>query len=252
MKPQNKQKLKQWLKKKISFRFHMFLVMLSTIFLGISSNFVMYRILGLDHPALRYPLAVIISYGWFLLFIRYYIKIILYDLQQDDSNSSDLIDVVDVLDIPVPMTEEVLVAEPIYLPNRGGEFSGGGASGKWGESSDSGILSAVDVDEGVIVVVIVGAILAAVVFTSGTYLIWHSPEILSECLLQVILVTGIKRRMNRFSESEWLAHILKTTVLPFIVVLVVSIIFGGVLKDKCPEANSVKEFKETCWVRKAV
>ena len=151
--------------------------------------------------------------------------------------------------------EEVLVAEPIHLPGRGGEFSGGGASGSWGESADSAsrsssLLDVADADEGVIVVVIVGIILAAVVFTSGTYLIWHSPEILSECLLQVILVTGIKRRMNRFSESEWLAHILKTTVIPFLVVFVVSMIFGGVLKDKCPEANSVKEFRETCWVRR--
>lgn len=235
----------------------MFLVMLSTIFLGIGANFVLYRILGLDHPALRYPLTVAISYGWFLLFIRYYIKIILDDLHEDDSDEESILDAVDLLDLPSVPTEEVLVDEPIFLPGQGGKFSGGGASGDWGaakstDSDSSSILDIPDIgdaDEGIIIVIIVGAILAAVVFASGTYLIWHSPEILSECLLQVILVTGIKRRMNRFSEAEWLAHILKTTVIPFMVVFVMSIIFGSVLKEKCPEANSFKEFRESCWVR---
>lgn len=142
----------------------------------------------------------------------------------------------------------------------GGTFSGGGASGSWEgteavakiaseatkETVSNTVSGLVDDEGGAIVVLVVGGVLAALVFGSGAYFIWHSPEILSECLLQVILVSGMRRRMNKFSETEWISHIFKTTIWPFLIVLIVSIILGACLRAKCPEANSLRDYKSEC------
>lgn len=254
MKPKLREKLKLWMKKKISFRFHMFLIMLSTIFLGMVSNFIMMNTFGVTHPALRYPLTVLLAYGWFLLFIRFYIRNILLE-----SSRSSFLDFVDLT--PNINSGTGTGTSSVPWNGGGGTFSGGGASGDWGcsevvaeaaketakETVGSSVAGLVDEEGGAIVVLVIGGALAALVFGSGAYFIWHSPEILSECLLQVILVSGMRKRMNKFSETEWVTHMFKTTIWPFIMVLVVSCILGASLRGICPEANNLKDYKTNCW-----
>lgn len=253
MKPLFREKFKKWMKKKISFRFHMSLIMLSTIFLGMVSNFVLMNTIGISHPAWRYPLTVLLSYGWFLFFIRLYVRNILLK-----SSSGSVLDFVDV--IP-NMNSQGSSTSSIQWSGDGGTFSGGGASGDWGcgdvvtevakeatkEAVGSSVAGLVDDEGGALVVLVIGGILAALVFGSGAYFIWHSPEILSECLLQVILVSGMRKRMKKFSETEWASHIFKTTVWPFVMVLVVSFGLGVTLRGVCPEANNLKDYKLNCW-----
>lgn len=235
-------------------------IMLSTIFLGMGSNFVLLNTLGVTHPALRYPLTVLLAYGWFLLFIRLYIKNIL----MKSSTGSNVLDFVD----PFPSfssssSGSSSVTSNIPWKGGGGSFSGGGSSGDWGaaeavaevakettaEASSSIVSGVVEDEGGAIVVLVIGGIVAAIVFGSGAYFIWHSPEILSECLLQVILVSGMRKRMKKFSEAEWLSHMFKVTRWPFVVVLVVSIVAGGIVRGMCPEANNLREVKMRCWGR---
>lgn len=133
------------------------------------------------------------------------------------------------------------------------EIGGGGEAGSEiakeavKETASSSISGLVDDEGGAIVVLVIGGILAALVFGSGAYFIWHSPEILSECLLQVILVSGMRRKMKNFTETEWASHIFKTTVWPFVMVLVVSFVLGATLRGVCPEANNLKDYKSNCW-----
>lgn len=249
-----KEKLKNWMKKKISFRFHMTIIMFSTVVLGLISNLVLVNTLGLNHPAIRYPLSIILSYCWFLLFIRFYIRNIL--LKSKSFNHLDFIDVpLNLSNTPGTSTPETA------WTGGGGTFSGGGSSGVWGssdvvaevgkeaikESASSGVAGLVDDEGSAIFVLVVGGVLATLVFGSGAYFIWHSPEILSECLLQVILVSGMRKRMKGFSEKEWIAHMFQVTKWPFVIVLVTSILFGACLRGICPEANNLREYRMKCW-----
>lgn len=255
MKPKFQEKLKRWMKKKISFRLHMSIIMFSTVFLGVVTNFIMMNTLGITHPGARYPLTVILSYGWFLLFIRIYIKNILVS----SSTSSNALD---YLDIPIDVANSSGTStSSMPWSGGGGQFSGGGASGDWGvgeavsevaketvkESAASSISGLVDDEGGAIVVLVVGAALAAVVFGSGAYFIWHSPEILSECLIQVILVSGMRKRMKKFTESEWISHMFSATFWPFLAVLVLSLILGSFVRGTCPDANNLRDYRLNCW-----
>lgn len=255
MKPKIQQKLKHWMKRKISFRFHMSIIMFSTVFLGVVSNFIMMNTLGVTHPGVRYPLTAILSYGWFLLFIRIYIKNILV-------SSSPSTHPLDFVDIPIDLANgSGTSTSSIPWSGGGGQFCGGGASGDWGigeavsevaketvkETASSSVSALVDDEGGAIIVLVVGAALAAVVFGSGAYFIWHSPEILSECLIQVILVSGMRKRMKKFSESEWISHIFSATVWPFVAVLVLSLLLGSYVRGTCPDANNLRDYRVNCW-----
>lgn len=252
MKPKFREKMKSWMKKRMSFRFHMSIIMSSTIFLGMVSNFVLLNVIGISNPTLRYPLTVLFSYAWFLLFIRIYIKSIL-------TKSSAKESVLDISDITPDIPTSIDTGNPTWIGG-GGAFSGGGATGNWGqgemvsslakdtvaEAAGSTVSSIVDDEGGAIIVFVIGGILAAVVFGSGAYFIWHSPEILSECLLQVMLVSGMRKRMKEFSEQEWLTHMFKVTKWPLVTVLVVGLLCGVVLRSFCPEAHGLKDYKTRC------
>lgn len=252
MKPKFRAKLKKWMKRKISFRMHMSIIMLSTIFCGVITNFIMLNTLGVSHPGLRFPLTVILSYCWFLTFVRLYIRNILLRTSRGS--------VLDFSDF-TPNFEKGTGGDTLIWKGDGGSFSGGGSSGSWGcedvatevakeaakESASSSISSLVEDEGGVVVVLVLGGLVAVAVFGSGAYFIWHSPEILSECLIQVILVSGMRRQMKKFSEAEWISHMFQTTKWPFVIVLVFSLFLGLGLRAFCPEANNVRDYKDKCW-----
>lgn len=83
-----------------------------------------------------------------------------------------------------------------------------------------------------------------------TGLIWNSPEILSESILQIALVTMFKNRMKKLEPAEWLNHLIKSTFWPFAIVLLVSLGAGMVLRTQCPQANRLKDFQAFCSGRK--
>lgn len=253
MKPKIRARLKLWMKKRMSFRLHMSLIMFSTIFLGMVSNFVMLNTFGVTHPALRYPLTVILAYGWFLLFIRIYVRSILL-------KSASTANVLDFID-PTPnfSSGSSFASSSIPWKGGGGSFSGGGSTGDWGaaeavvetatEATVETAASAIDDEGSAIFVLVIGGIVAAIIFGSGAYFIWHSPEILSECLLQVIMVSGMRKRMKKFSEAEWLLHMFQVTRWPVLVVLIVSLLSGALVRVMCPDANNIRELRMRCWKR---
>jgi hypothetical protein len=197
-------------------------IMLSTIFLGMVTNFIMLNTFGLEHPALRYPTTVFLSYCWFLIFMRIYVR----NLFETASNSS----ILDYVDVPVDLDSEVKFSGP----EMGADLDVGSS------------FSALDLDEGGVVVLVLGALLAALVFGSGAYLIWYSPEILAECLLQIVLVSGMRKKLKSFSDTEWFTHIFKATIGPFLLVLVISAGLGVALRSVCPEANNFRDYRLNC------
>ena len=200
-------------------------------------------------PVFRYPLTVVITYLWFMLITRLYVK---YLLESHSSKSGDWSDGLTDIEMAADLHGVPSIGGnfPKWLGG-GGKFSGGGSSGSWGDSVGGSVGDAIgeaaSEDVGAIVVVALVAIIGVIIFGSGTYFIWNSPEIIGEGLLQLIMVRGVNRNLKRFPETEWAAHIFKKTVWPVVLVLVFSLALGVAMNKRCPQAESLGEFKSYCW-----
>jgi hypothetical protein len=254
MKPHLKTRLKSWMKRKISFRWHMTFMMMTTIALGAVTNIVLYNLLGVHHPALRYPLTVLIAYGWFFLIIRLYLTFI---LERKNSGEANIVDGVDLIPNDFSSSNHSTFSLPEIKAEswtgQGGSFSGGGASGSWGEATEAvseavtdSALSVADDEAGGILILVVIGILGIAIFGSGAYFIWHSPEILSECLLQVLMVSGIQNRLKNANEKDWMGHLFQATYKPVLFVVIASVVAGAVLRVNCPFANNIREVRTGC------
>lgn len=254
MKPHLKVRLKDWMKRKISFRWHMTFMMMTTIALGAVTNIVLYNLIGIQHPALRYPLTVLIAYGWFFLIIRLYLTFI---LERKKTNEANIVDGIDLIptDFSRPSQSTISLTEikTESWTGEGGSFSGGGASGSWAEAGETAVekvadsaFSVADDEAGGILILVVVGILGIAIFGSGAYFVWHSPEILSECLLQVLMVSGIQKRLKNANETDWMSHLFRATYKPVVFVVLASVIAGAVLKINCPLANNLREVRTNC------
>jgi len=153
----------------------------------------------------------------------------------------------------------------------GGEFSGAGASGSFGDIqagfTDSGtsVLSGgIDTgggigdvvgdavggvaeglgDEGGIVVIVVFAVLAtimAVVVGAGVYLVYEAPFILSEAAFEVILAASLVRGTKRIDSADWLGSVFKTTSIPFFVTLALATLAGYLMHHYFPDVTRISE-----------
>jgi len=142
----------------------------------------------------------------------------------------------------------------------GGDFGGGGATDYWGtalpmqtqsygspagssvggsgKSSGSGF----DFDFGDEVIVIIAlALLLVVIFGAGAYLVYAAPEILSEAAFEALLAAGLIKASRNISRQGWMGSVLKATVLPFIVVLLMTGIFGWIVQKHSPRATRLSE-----------
>jgi hypothetical protein len=213
----SRRKFKVWLKERVSFRLHMTFLLTSTVIMGIICNFLLLNFLSLKHPGMRYPLSVALSYCWFLFSVRIYIRNILPPTYQNSQVDLDLSSV----DMFLPDSDQSSFED---RPFSGGEFN---------------IDGSLDLDDGG-VVILLGTVIMAVIFGSGVYLIWHSPEILSECLLQVMLVSGMRKGMKR---GDWFKHLFKSTIFAFTIVFLLSIGLGLALRAVGPEVNGLKDYQ---------
>lgn len=215
----------------------MSIIMFMTISLGMLSNYLFFTFLHIDQPLVRYPLTAAISYVWFFIMIKIYMKY------------HEYFDSVDAVDIPDLSSSSGSGTRTPTWEGGGGEFSGGGSSGSFvsstkGSSSSGNFDVGVD-DEASLAILVVG-IIAAAIFGSSVYVIWHSPEILSEILIEVFLVARLGKTIRKKNDPEWMMHILKSTGLAFAFVLITCLIGGAVLQTKCPEAKRLSDISRTC------
>lgn len=237
-----RKKIKTELIQKVPFRWHMSAIMFMTVSLGLISNFIMLNYISIDKPSVRYPLTALISYFWFFIMIKIYMKF------HESFNGPDVIDVADAIDMNMPTTS----GAASYWKGGGGSFSGGGSSGSYGTSTSGSSSSGgidVGVDDGVGLAILILGIILAVVFGSSVYVIWHSPEILSEVLIEVFLVARLGKTIKKKNDPEWMFHIFKSTGIAFAVVLATCLVCGYVLQIKCPETKRLSDISKTCFFK---
>ncbi|HEY9420995.1 MAG TPA: hypothetical protein VIW92_06255 [Thermoanaerobaculia bacterium] len=214
---------------------------------------------GVVSMALRYPVAVMVAYGVFLLLLRIWLAI-----QQDGWR-----DVVDVAD--ADMVEMALDGVTSVGRGAGGGFSGGGGSfGGAGSTANfqapvplssspppapmavrsasavgksgggKGFSFDFDLDEGGFLVLLAVLILAVAVMGAAVYVLWTAPVLLAEVLVDGLIMTGLYRRLRKTEEpTHWLLGAVRRTWIPALAVAILFSFAGHLLQKAVPEARSI-------------
>ena len=186
---------------------------------------------------LRYPIAILVAYCVFLLLLALWLWLQRRGLDIDPS----------VLDfIPSgPSGPE----ESVQFGG-GGDFSGGGAGGTWGESvspASSGVSSGgsasatvgfdLDLEEGWLIVIAIAALVGGLI--ASFYIIYIAPALLAEILVDGALVAGLYRRVKRIEQRHWLRAAVRRTLVPALLVSLFFTIAGYALQKAIPEAHTM-------------
>jgi hypothetical protein len=200
--------------------------------------------LGLDSMRLRYPLAVIVGYVTFLVFIRGWIAWHRRGRgSESGSTLGDLVNSIDVGDFSLPSRSG---AQPSSFA--GGRSGGGGGGGNsWsslvsssrssggGSSGGSGL--ALDVDEMWPVVLALACALGGLL--AIFYVIYTAPVLLAEVALDAAIVSTLYQRLVKREMSHWAVTVVRHTWLPALALVVLAAVGGWALQIAAPEARSI-------------
>jgi hypothetical protein len=207
---------------------------------------------GMDSMALRYPVALAVAYGVFLLLLWLWLR----------TKADDWTDVPDAgIDLPLPTSG----GSPAWTSGGGGQFGGGGASGHFdapmplqalspgpspsvGSSVSEGVTDGLadslgsvsdvaDADELVIPLLVVA--LAVGLALSSLYVIYSAPTLFAELLLDGALAATLYRRLRGIETRHWVSTALRRTVLPFAITAVFLSAVGWGLQSYAPGARSL-------------
>ncbi|HSK75159.1 MAG TPA: hypothetical protein VLQ45_01770 [Thermoanaerobaculia bacterium] len=242
-------------------RLQMSLLLALTGGTGFLSSFVLLK-LGVDSMALRYPVAVALAYGVFLLLLRIWLR-----LQRDSWQSADLPGVVDLGEAVLDGTGHVVRGAGRFAGG-GGNFGGGGASanfdgppvalamtppspapavravprsgGGGGGGKGGGFNFGFDLDEGGLLVLLAVLVIAATSMGVVIWILWTAPALLAEVLVDGIVMTGLYRRLKHGPEpGHWLTGAIRRTWIPALVVALLFSFAGYLLQKAVPEARSI-------------
>jgi hypothetical protein len=217
-------------------RFQMSLILLFT---GLSGFLVSFSLLHLHvfRMWVRYPIAILIAYGVFLLLLRVWLWVHGRPLRVDlDPSGLDF------------MSPELGPGESVH-PGGGGDFGGGGSGGSWGESVASssevsskstaleGLGFNLDLEEGCLIVVALIALIGGLV--ASLYVIYIAPALLAEILIDGVLLVGLYRRVKHIEQRHWLQAAVRRTLLPALLCTVCFAIAGYAMQKAVPEAHSI-------------
>jgi hypothetical protein len=233
--------------RRFSLRLHMTLILFATVMVGITASKLL-LMFGFSNPALRYPIIIIFAYAVFFIAIKIWLWIVIESTAINSRNNEDSLS--DLPDVSFPDGTSSQSSETIFSGG-GGEYSGGGASGSYGESitsvdssgSSDGFLSSCDIDEGVGVIILFAflALLLFLIFGSSAYLIYQAPSMLSEIAFDSVLAVSLARTSKRMQNSDWVGSVLNATWKQFAGILLISIIVGISIHVLFPEVTKVSE-----------
>jgi hypothetical protein len=216
---------------------------------------------GVGSMALRYPVAVMVAYGVFLLLLRVWLAI-----QRDGWQ--------EVVDLPDADAVELALEGVTSIGKGAGEgFSGGGGSFGGGGTSTSfqappgplasyppqapmavrsasaggksgggkGFSFDFSLDDGPAFLVLLAVlVLAVAVMGAAVYVLWTAPVLLAEVLVDGLILTGLYRRLRKTDEPEhWVLGAVRRTWIPALAVAVLFSFAGHLLQKAVPEARSI-------------
>jgi hypothetical protein len=250
------QRFEQHIAHRFFVRFHMSLILTAVIASGVLTSRGLLE-LGVHSLRLRYPLAVLGSYLVFVLLVRvwiWYVKICCSRLSLPSfggrgGTGGGSIDLSGGDSGPSGSSG----GSNGFTGFRGGDSGGGGASSSWeagvvpepvpiaSSSSSSSSRWFPDLDfggggdgDGWLVLLLLAALVLAIVGAGG-YLVWAAPHILPEAATQALLASSLARAAKQ-QQHTWIDGILRSTCVPFFVVLVLAGALGWSAHHHCPTA----------------
>ncbi len=244
-------------------RVEMSLILAATGAAGFLASFLLLR-LGLSAMWLRYALAVLLAYAFFLLLLRVWLY--LHGREPKGGVSDYALDMVPHDLGGAPHASEASAS----AFGGGGDFGGAGAGGSWGGGVSSGMRSAAArVDAGGAAAGGGGGsgggalsgldifdadsegcaffLLALALVVAGTlatlYVVYAAPLLLAEVLVEGVLLSGLYRGMRRARHAggDWLGAAVRRTWLPVLLTLVTFSAAGYFLQRAAPRARSIGE-----------
>src|SRR3954453_3342682 len=185
---------------------------------GFLSSFVLLR-LGVDSMALRYPVAVALAYGAFLLLLRIWL-----DLQRDGwmgffARGLDGLDGADLIPGDVP------------FHGHGHGFGGGGKGSSFNLSFD--------LDESAVLVLLAVLILAVTALGTVLWILWIAPSLLAEVLVDGLLMKALYRRLREHHPTGWLPGAVRRTCVPALIAAALLSFAGLLLHGAVPGARAL-------------
>lgn len=200
--------------------------------------------LGVGNMGVRYALAVVGGYVFFLSFVRLWIAYQTHNWsfgrrQRVSESSSDThVDLPDLSGLA-----ELSAATDNAFSGGGGAFGGAGASGSFGdaapsEGGSSGALDAVgSADEGLPILIAVIALLGGLIALG--FVVYSSPILFAEVLLDVAVVGAVYKKNRRHERGHWAAGVLQRTYKPALVLGVLAAVFGAAAQYVAPEQTTL-------------
>jgi hypothetical protein len=224
--------------------------------------------IGVHSMLARYPIAIAISYGVFLVGVWTWLRVLGF-VGNDGKRTGKGSNLISDIDLPSGGGggggSVSLPRGSASLPRGGGGlFDGGGASGSFAESraplvaanltgSDANgstvsstagkaagsVFDGLDGD-GLVLLLLALALVAAIFVTSG-YLIWCAPDVLTEAAFGAMLTGTLARPTRNETPDGWMGGVVKKTWWPFAIVMVVAVVFAGYAANHFPEASTFRQ-----------
>lgn len=205
--------------------------------------------LGVHAMALRYPIAVGIAYGVFLLLLGLWLR----------WRELDLVRGLDVADVPSPggggSGASSIPDPPAPFEGMGGSSGGAGASGSFesvlvadaslasapdpGSIVDTGSVLDFDLDGDELIAIALLLFVLATATVAALWLVWIAPTLLAELTVDAAIAAGLYRRVRGIESGSWVRTALRRTLAYF---LVVAFVFGAAgygLQRALPEVRSI-------------
>lgn len=245
---------KQTLARRFVVRFHMTLMLAALGASGVLVSKVLLE-LGVRSMLDRYLIAVVLSYALFFLFIKLWLMYVSPSEPKPRSGDVDVGNALDIGDLSIDVAgRSIASGDQAFGAGAGGDFGGGGASDMWGSAAEPPIISTpstgggsggslggfdFDLDEGLVLIAL--ALLLLAIFGAGAYLVYAAPEILSEAAFQALLAAGLIKASKKLDRRGWMGSVFKATWIPFVIVLVMTGIFGVVAQTYSPHATRLAD-----------
>ena len=196
---------------------------------GLLFYFVMLE-LGVTSMALRYPLALLMAYGVFLLLLWLWLR----------TKAEDYLDIPDFSGSGSSGSGDCTPA----FEGSGGHFGGGGASGSFDmpTGADSSPLSDAvgavgDADELAIPLLVI--VFAVGLALASFYVVYVAPMLFAELLVDSALSYALYRRIKATDSPHWVESAVRRTALPFVLTAVFVSATGAAMAAYAPGAHSI-------------
>ena len=235
-------------------RFHMSLIFVGTLAAALLASRLL-LLAGVYGLILRYALAVVAGYLVFFLLVRGWIFYVTRLGFRDPG--------VEVPDLSGGFGGGGGGGGTPAFHSGGGHFGGGGASGSFDEppvfrtladasgggssggSGGSGWSLDLDLDDAVWIVIAL-LVLVAALGGAAIWLVWQAPVILPEAAFEALLAAGLVKAARVNEARGWMRGVLRSTAIPFVLMLAAAIFLGWAIHHACPAAIRLADVLHRC------